>query len=669
MMPTWLPQRSRPQSATGSLRRRAGRKAASTRLLLEALEERLVLSQITVIDSSDPTTLTPGTLRNAVHQANVNAAAGKSDTIVFDPSKMGGSTITLQQGPLELTKGQAPITITGVGGVTISGNHAGLIFRVDPGAQATLAGLTLTGGTGEVVSTGVSATVNGVTCAVTASSGGAIDNSGTLTIQQSTLTGNFAGGLYSDGGAISNAGQLTLIASTLSDNASTDVLGWGGGGAIYNSGTLSVTNSTLVDNVVTTGATVSGLGTSPNPGGGGAIDNVGSQKVTMISSTVAGNSASVGGGIVNAAGGQLVLSNTIVATNTAATAPDISGVVGGNNDLIGISSGMSGVANHDAGHNLVGTVGSPLDPRLGPVGNYGGPAPTAFLQSGSPAIAAGAAVSGILTDQRGSMRPANPDIGAFQTEAVAMFAVSAPAGAIAGVAFPVTVSAQDQAGNLVPTYSGTVTLTSSDKQTAYLSAPSINLVGGTATVMMTLDTPNAVTLTAASSNLTGTSSSIAVSPAVASFAVTVPATATAGMSFNVTITAEDRLGNTVTNYSGPVAITSSDGQAISYSPASITWTNGVAQVGVTLDSANTVTLSAGLGSVQGTSAQITVSPAAAESFTVGAAEHRRRGRRLHRDDHRQGSQRQRRDRLQRSRDPDQQRRPARHGQPFDAGLE
>ncbi len=60
------------------------------------------------------------------------------------------------------------------------------------------------------------------------------------------------------------------------------------------------------------------------------------------------------------------------------------------------------------------------------LGNYGGPAPTIALQAGSPAIGSGAAIGTVTEDERGSLRPANPDIGAFQTEAAANLAVTAP---------------------------------------------------------------------------------------------------------------------------------------------------------------------------------------------------------------------------------------------------
>jgi hypothetical protein len=613
--------------------RRARRRSIE---VLEKLEDRLAPATLVVNSFADNITDTSHlTLRDAITLVNnggnvaslgqssmpggwasqISGTFGANDTIDFS-SALSGDTITLDGSALEFNTN---LTITGPGAsnLAISGNNSSLIFQVDHGAQISVSGLTLEQGAGNVVNAGAVATINGAPSPVTYSSGGAISNSGTLTVTQCTLSDSVAAGLYSYGGAIDNAGTLTLNGSTLSGNAATDAANWGGGGAIYNTGTLTVTNSTLVDNAVTTVGSVTGLGTSPNPSGGGGIDNLGT--LTVTDSTLADNTAPAGGGIANATSGQLVLEDTIVATNTAATAPDLSGIVSGNNNLIGISSGLPGIKNHDAGHNRVGTSSSPLNPLLAPAANYGGPVPTMALLTGSPAIAAGAAINGITTDERGSSRPATPDIGAFQTEALASYAVSAPAAAIAGVAFPVTITAQDKSGNPVTNYKGSVTLTSSDKQTVYLSAASINLINGTATVMMTLETANSVTLTAASTKFTGTSASIVVSPAVVSFAVSAPTTATAGTGFVVTITAHDRFGNTVSGYNGPVTLTSSDGQTISGLPASLTLSNGSAQVTATLDKVNSnVTLMASAGSVQGTSNTIAVSPASATSFTVSA---------------------------------------------------
>ncbi len=605
---------------------------------LEQLEVRLAPATLVVNSFADNITDTSHlTLRDAITLVNnggqstslgqstmpagwnsqiSNGAFGTNDMINFS-SALNGTTITLNGTALSISSN---VTIAGPGAneLAISGNNSSLIFQVAQGAQVALSGLTLEMGAGNVVTSGSSAMINGTPAPATNTSGGAISNAGTLTVSQAVLTNNIAAGLYSFGGAIFNTGTLNLSTSTLSGNAAADAANWGGGGAIFNTGTVSLTNSTLYNNSVTPVGTVTGLGTSTSPGGGGAIDNLGS--LTVVDSTLAGNTAPTGGGIDSATSGQLVLKNTIVATNTATTAPDVSGVASGNNNLIGSSSGLSGISNNDAGHDLVGSTSIPLNPLLGAPANYGGQIPTLALLTGSPAIGAGLA-SSIASDQRGSSRPTagKSDIGAFETQALASFGVSAPSVVIAGVAFPVTITARDQGGNPVTNYNGSVTLTSSDSQNVFLSAASINLANGTATVQVTLQNPSTLTLTAAAPNFTGTSGSITVSPAVASFAISVPTTAVAGTAFPVTITAENLLGNTV-SYNGPVTLSSSDGQPILGVPASITLSGGTAQVTATLDKANAngVTFTASAGSVQSTSSAITVSPAAATTFTVTA---------------------------------------------------
>jgi hypothetical protein len=73
-----------------------------------------------------------------------------------------------------------------------------------------------------------------------AQDGGGIDNFGTLTVSNSTLTGN--SGI--DGGGIANelGATLNLVASTVANNTATS------GGGVYNAGNLSMTNSTVADN-------------------------------------------------------------------------------------------------------------------------------------------------------------------------------------------------------------------------------------------------------------------------------------------------------------------------------------------------------------------------------------------------------------------------------------
>src|SRR6516225_7499860 len=99
MLSAWLRQLRHHWSAAGpDDGRRLARKRRRPRLQIEPLEERLAPAQLSVISPLDPATLTAGTLRYAVQQANADAAQGGSDTITFNTSQMGTNTVTLQQG-------------------------------------------------------------------------------------------------------------------------------------------------------------------------------------------------------------------------------------------------------------------------------------------------------------------------------------------------------------------------------------------------------------------------------------------------------------------------------------------------------------------------------------------------------------------------------------------
>jgi Calpain family cysteine protease/Putative Ig domain len=204
---------------------------------------------------------------------------------------------------------------------------------------------------------------------------------------------------------------------------------------------------------------------------------------------------------------------------------------------------------------------------------------------------------------------------AVHSGAATMFLVSAPSSVTAGVSFHVTITPKDAYGNTV---SGITNerLTASDGQTIHSAGP-LTFSSGVATATIILNTPDTLTLTAASAAIHGTSGSVSVcTPGVAStFLVSAPSSATAGDSFLVTITAKDILGNTVTGFSGNVSLTSSDGQAVFLTgiPA---FTNGVAFATVTLDTAHTLSLTATSGTIHGAGGSIAVSAGAASAFVV-----------------------------------------------------
>lgn len=240
-------------------------------------------------------------------------------------------------------------------------------------------------------------------------SGGGIRNRGNLTLARSVVAVNAAPEGHG-GGIASHQGEpvLTLVQSTVSDNTA----GLGGGGIAID-GTSTLANVTVSGNRVLTGF-------------GGGIYFFADTQTTVNNATITGNSATQQGGGVFAESAAFIgfapeLANSILAGNTAPSEPDCSGsVASGGYNLVGNGMGCFGFS--PATHDLEGTTGALLDPRLGPLEGNGGPTPTHAILTGSPALDAGnpAAPGGgsgcETSDQRGTARPGGTrcDIGAFE---------------------------------------------------------------------------------------------------------------------------------------------------------------------------------------------------------------------------------------------------------------
>ncbi len=418
-----------------------------------------------------------GSLRDAITQ--VNAGSGTGDTITFSVT----GTITLTSGTLPaLAK---PVAITGPtsgAGMTVDGNHAVRVFVVNSGVTASISTLTIANGNAlnadgsgiynQGTLTVTNSTFSGNTAGLLGVSGGGIYNVGTLTVTNSTFSGNSAIG---GGGGIYNAGTLTVTNSTLSRNSAN-----GAGGGIYNfmSGTLTVKNSTFSRN-------------STNNGFGGGVNNQGTLMVT--NSTLSGNSAGTGGGIFNQ--GTLTVTNTIIAGNTAPSSPDILGaVVSHGHNLLSITSGTTGITG-----GMNGDIVNPT-PLLSALGSYGGPTQTVALLPGSPAIDAGddtvCATTGPTgvnnKDQRGITRPvgAHCDIGAFESQGFTLSKASGDGQAkTVGTAFNplvVTVTANVAAE---PVNGGVVTFTGPATGAGIVTSPvTATIAGGQASITPTANT-------------------------------------------------------------------------------------------------------------------------------------------------------------------------------------
>ena len=346
------------------------------------------------------------TLREAITAANTDMASGASvgeciagsgaDAITFSVS----GTITVNVLPAI----ESDLSISGGGAVTFQGSCSALSIA---SGTVSLAGLTISGsmcfgpgpgglggddGSGAGLFNAGTLTVTNSTFSgnFATASGGGIQNAGALFVENSTISGN--GAAFGNGGGIDNGGVLTVTSSTISGNSAGFSIGRGGG--IHNlGGTVTVTNSTVSGNSA--------------DGGGGGIYNV-AGTVTLTNSTISGNpTGATGGGIV--AAGSETLVNAIVAGNTAPLDPDV-----GLATLETVTTSLIGVP---AGKSLADI----LDPAG--LADNGGPTRTIALAlvAGNPAIDTGTAATCATdpvnsVDQRGLPRPAACDIGAYEAQ-------------------------------------------------------------------------------------------------------------------------------------------------------------------------------------------------------------------------------------------------------------
>ncbi len=162
--------------------------------------------------------------------------------------------------------------------------------------------------------------------------------------------------------------------------------------------------------------------------------------------------------------------------------------------------------------------------------------------------------------------------------------VTTPSSVTSGQAFSVSVTAENDAGNPVTSYTGTVHFASSDTASGVVLPPDSTLSSGQGTLSVTLITPGSQTVTVsdATNNLSTTANLTVTPPPATALSVAAPTTAVAGQAFTVTVTAKDSNGNTVTSYGGTVHFSSSDTSAGVVLPPNSTLTNGQGTFSITL---------------------------------------------------------------------------------------
>jgi len=352
----------------------------------------------------------------------VAAAAASGDTINFSVTCPPGSPIVLSS-TIDIGTN---LTISGPGASSLAVSGGGSanefsVFQVGSTVtDATISGLTIEDGYSLLNNLGVPG-------------GGGIFNYGTLTVNNSTLSGNSANPDNGGGGAIENdGGTLTVADSTVSGNSASD-----GGGIYANGGTLNVTDSTVSGNSASDGggiyanagtlnvtdSTLSGNTVSRQ---GGGIFNFG--VLTVTSSTLSGNSANA----TNGGGGILQDGSSSVTTTIVANSPSGGDCFGSITD-----AGYNVDDDGSCGFSSTNHSQSGVDAGLGLLQNNGGPTQTIALEPGSPAV--GAVTSTSLcssTDQRGVARTTPCDIGAVELVLVTPDAITSANSGSDAVAAP-----------------------------------------------------------------------------------------------------------------------------------------------------------------------------------------------------------------------------------------
>jgi predicted outer membrane repeat protein len=379
--------------------------------------------------SSDPNN-SNCSLREAIDEANGTADA---DTILFN-SNLTGSTIQLTTGALEISQ---PVAIdAGATGATIDGGQNDRVFYLqmiteyDP---VSISGLVLRNGIGSYNSQDNGGVVDNESADLTISDavitggyttdigGGIYSREGSLTIDHSTVSGNYAG---SGAGVAALSGDVTIRDSTFSGNdthegdVGYDEYGgglWAGAGA-----TVTVDRSTFVDNTAGYGGAIYAKNGSANvtienatitgnhatTGDGGGLWGAGNRSLTVTGSTVTGNDAmAYGGGLAVFGTGADFVENSIVSGNTATDHPSSADLIGSYEDQLNTSFSLIGVPNSYYLYDGVPASNQyGANPKLGPLQQNGGPTRTRAPLCGSPVIDKGKAFS-LDEDQRGLDRP------------------------------------------------------------------------------------------------------------------------------------------------------------------------------------------------------------------------------------------------------------------------
>ncbi|MEK7949531.1 choice-of-anchor Q domain-containing protein [Luteolibacter soli] len=341
---------------------------------------------VTVTNTNDTGS---GSLRAAL------AAVTVPDTRIRFASGLSGNTITLTSGHLQLqTTNNVEIDASTLpAGITISGGGTSRVMHNNPGIlglnRVTLANGASTDG-GALISLGhlFATDCTFRNCQASGNGGALFLFQGRADLLRCAFNTNTAG----QGAAIWQAGDgnVNLTNCTVSGNSCSDSSGTGG--LYFSEGSHRLQHVTISDN----------HGKSEGPGG---IQTEGFVSVDLNGCIIAGNTS------------ESPYSDIILFGTTTTSGPNLIGV----NDLFE-SKFPTGP--------LVGTSSAPLDPKLAPLGNYGGLTRTRPPFYDSPAIGI-AGTSTLTNDQRGIARSGTITLGSVHdVPAIVTTAANSGAGSL-----------------------------------------------------------------------------------------------------------------------------------------------------------------------------------------------------------------------------------------------
>lgn len=329
-------------------------------------------------------------------------SAGSAGTLNISGTTISGNSAGTQAGGISIVD-LAPVTITNS---TISGNSA----KTDGGGIFTqAAAVTITGST---LSNNHADSDNNSTGA----GGGLFRSSGTVTLRNTIIGGNF------DGGGVKQAETATVVGTITSAGTKNATVTVTAAGMINSPKTLNVAVVNGDNASTVAGKMRVALAADANVSAFFTVSGATNQ-IILTTITAAPND-----GTMNIATDNGTCTGLTPAPTSADTTPaggDVVGTVQSDGfNLIQSTSGATINQNGGAGPNITGA-----DPQLVALADNGGPTFTHALQCTSPAIDKGKAFT-LTTDQRGGSRPFDladsvypnavggdgSDIGAFETQ-------------------------------------------------------------------------------------------------------------------------------------------------------------------------------------------------------------------------------------------------------------